>query len=161
MPHKSRAPLACQLRKFGRVGGDLLPEEAEAAVAFGVNFAAVTGFGGEVGKSEPLGDGGFHLCDGPCGRSVDVGRAAVATVHDEGAFVHAGLRSGDEVAVEGAAGPGSVDVGAGVKYAFEVFPFAGIAVGEGVLVRAVIRLGIVERIEYTGRQAIPQRAHAA
>lgn len=74
-------------------------------------------------------DCGLHLCDSARGGAVDVGGAAVAAVHDEGAFVHAGLGGGDEFAVGGESSPGGVDVGVGVEDALKVFPFAGVAGG--------------------------------
>lgn len=57
-----------------------------------------------------LRDCGLHLCDGSRGIGRDVARYAVAAVHDEGAFVHAGLGGGYEVFVGDSAGPSGVDV---------------------------------------------------
>ena len=52
----------------------------------------------------------------------------MTAVHDEGAFVHAGLRGGDEVLVVGPPCPGCVDVGTGMEDRFQVLPFAGVTV---------------------------------
>lgn len=65
------------------------PEVDEATVGFGVGLDVVV-------EGEALGDGGFHFGDGARAFGVDVGGHAVHAVHDEGAFVHAGLALGWE-----------------------------------------------------------------
>lgn len=84
MADKTCAPLALQ-----RAISLLAPEEAEAAIALGVDGAAV--------QHEALRDRGLHLGHGKQARRRDVTGHAVAAVHDERAAVHAGLRPGDEV----------------------------------------------------------------
>lgn len=95
MPHEPRPPLA--LRDIRHAVSTLLEEVAESTVSVDVHLTAF--------KSEALRDMGFHLRYSPRAFWVDVRGCAEASVHDEGALVHAGLRGCDEVFVGGPAGP--------------------------------------------------------
>ena len=122
MPHEPGRP---PFLPFVLSRRNLLPEETKPTIALGVDFDVPR-------QHEALRDGGLHLGDGARGGFVDVRRAAVAAVHDEGAAVHTALRGGDEVLVEGPSCPGRVDVGVWREDGGEVFPFAGVA-GTGVV----------------------------
>ena len=96
------------------------PSRNKPTIALGVDF--------DVSRQhKALCDGGLHLDDDVCDGFVDVHRAVVTAVHDEGAVVHAALQDSDEVLVEGLACSGRVDVGVGREDGEEVFPFAGVA----------------------------------
>lgn len=81
---------------------DLDPEKAEATVALCVHLTAING--------EALRDGGFHLGDGSGGFPIDIGRGAVAAMHDERALIHSSLRGGNEIQVVRSTCPGGVNV---------------------------------------------------
>ena len=109
MTHQAGAPFPIHL----------LEEEAEATVSLDIKLNII--------NDEALRDGGFELGDRVGAGGVDVGSAAMAAVHDEGALVHTGFGCGDELGVRDAAGPGSIDVCVGVEDGFEVLPFTRIA----------------------------------
>ncbi len=108
MAHQLGAPLTT----FGHFD----PEEAEAAIALGVDLAAV--------DVESLRDGRLHLGHGARRLGVDVGADPVASVHDERALVHARLRRRDEVQVVRPPRPCRVNVRVGVEDGFQILPFA-------------------------------------
>lgn len=103
MPHEPcRPPLYPSLSPS--LLRNLLPEKTKPTIALRVDLDIPR-------QHEALRDGGFHLRDSARGGGVNVRRAAVAAVHDEGAAVHAPLRGGDEILVECSPRPGRVDVG--------------------------------------------------
>jgi hypothetical protein len=59
------------------------PEKAEATVTFGVDLTAI--------NCEALSDRGFHLGHSTSSLCVDIRADAMASVHNEGSFVHTGL----------------------------------------------------------------------
>jgi hypothetical protein len=59
----------------------LFKEEAKATVAFSVDFATI--------KFKSLRDGGFHFSY--CAIALNIGRASVDTMHNEGASIHSTL----------------------------------------------------------------------
>lgn len=70
---------------------NLLKEEAEATIAFRIDFCAIDG--------ESLSDSGFHLGHCASGFWIDIYGCAVAAVHDECALVHACFRTCNEIRV--------------------------------------------------------------
>lgn len=97
MPHKPCSPFTICL----------FEEETKPAVCLGIDLGPV--------NVEPLRDGRLHLRDSTGGVGCDITRNAVASVHDERAFIHPGLGRGNEVLVTDPAGPGGVDEGVGVE----------------------------------------------
>jgi len=96
----------------------LFEEEAKAAIAFGVDLAPI--------KFETLCDCRFHF--GDCAIALNICRASVNTMHNEGPSIHPVLGRLNELFYGCSSCPSRIHVGPFMENGFEILPFARIAI---------------------------------
>lgn len=95
----------------------LFEKEAKAAIAFSVDLAFI--------KFKTLRNCGFHFCY--CAIALNIRRASVNTMHNEGAAIHARLGRKDKVLYRGSSRPSRIDKCSFMKDGLEILPFASVA----------------------------------